>query len=269
MIPPLFIDYFIQEENIVTAQEKNITVLKIDIKNEDHVLNQWAKHLREHYCTLEELDELREGPNLSRQEFLRDMKFPNPSDRLGAGTMSGDFSEILIADYIEYVSNYIVPRVRYRQKFNRNSSTQGNDLIGYKIESITQFNPLDEMIIIEVKAKNSEGRPAATLQNAVKHSSKDHARLGESLNASYRMLKNYNDIVNMEIVRRFQNPTDRPYKRKFAAAAVHSDTVFSIDILKEVDVSEHLDDDVQLIAVHSPNFFSFIKDMYVRATYVN
>ncbi len=79
------------------------------------------------------------------------MKFPNPNFGLGSATMSGDFSEILIADYIEYILNYIVPRVRYRQKFNRNTSTQGSDLIGYKVESIETNSINDEMLIVEEK----------------------------------------------------------------------------------------------------------------------
>ena len=98
-----FIDYFIHEEKIMTTQGKEITVLYLDIKDEDHVLDQWAEHIRNHYCTLDELDALRTGFGMSRTEFLRDIKFPNPAIALGAATMSGDFSEILIADYVEYI----------------------------------------------------------------------------------------------------------------------------------------------------------------------
>ncbi|EMS74333.1 hypothetical protein H318_14743 [Enterococcus durans IPLA 655] len=265
---PKFIEYFIREENVVTNQGKDISIIKIDINNDEDVLKQWAIHLRNHYCSLEELDELREGPGLSRLEFLRDMKFPNPTLGLGSATMSGDFSEILIADYIEYILNYIVPRVRYRQKANRNTSTQGSDLIGYKVESIETNSINDELLIVEVKARNSESNPEATLQNAVDHSEKDIVRIAESLNASYRMLKNYNEYEGMRLVRRFQNPTDRPHKRTFAAASVHSDTSFSVDLLKQVDISKH-PEDVKLIAIHSPNFLTFIKEMYVRAANVD
>lgn len=266
---PKFIDYFIHEEIVITDKGKDISVIKIEINDDLTVFEQWARHLREHYCSLEELDELREGTGLSRAEFLRDMKFPNPNFGLGSATMSGDFSEILIADYIEYILNYIVPRVRYRQKFNRNTSTQGSDLIGYKVESIETNSINDEMLIVEVKARNSESNPEATLQNAVNHSAKDLVRIAESLNASYRMLKNYNEEEGMRLVRRFQNPTDRPHKRTFAAAAVSSDKAFSRELLKEIDTSEHPSPDVQLIAVHSPKFLEFIKQMYVRAANVN
>lgn len=265
---PKFIDYFIREEDIVTDEGKDISIIRIEINDDLAILEQWARHLRDHYCSLEELDELREGTGLSRFEFLRDMKFPDPNFGLGSSTMSGDFSEILIADYIEYILNYIVPRVRYRQKFNRNTSTQGSDLIGYKVESIETNSINDEMLIVEVKARNSESNPEATLQNAVDHSAKDLVRIAESLNASYRMLKNYNEEEGMRLVRRFQNPTDRPHKRTFAAASVHSDTSFSIDVLKKVNISKH-PEDVKLIAIHSPNFLTFIKEMYVRAANVD
>lgn len=266
---PKFIDFFVQEENIVTAQDKEITVLHVNIADDEEILNQWAEYLRDNYCSLADLDMQRNGFGISRKDFLLNMKFPDPTDRLGPSTMSGDFSEILIASYIEYVLNYVVPKVRYKQKFNRNTSTQGSDLIGYKLNTVGQTNKKDEMIVIEVKARNSESAPDNVLQNAVNHSAKDLTRIGESLNASYQMLNYYGNSDQANLVKRFQNSVDRPYKRIFAAAAVCSDKAFSRDLLKTVDISTHPDKDVQLIAVHSPKFLEFIKQMYVRAANVN
>ncbi|WP_279291530.1 hypothetical protein [Enterococcus cecorum] len=37
---PKFIDFFVQEENIVTAQDKEITVLHVNIADDEEILNQ-------------------------------------------------------------------------------------------------------------------------------------------------------------------------------------------------------------------------------------
>ena len=54
-----------------------------------------------------------------------------------------------MADYIEYIQSYYVPRIRYRSKFNRNTSPQGSDVLGFKLG--TTPSPRDEAIIFEVK----------------------------------------------------------------------------------------------------------------------
>lgn len=74
--------------------------------------------------------------------------FPGTS-KAGTRNSCRRFCEILVADYIEYIQSYYVPRIRYRSKFNRNTSPQGSDVLGFKLG--TTPSPRDEAIIFEVK----------------------------------------------------------------------------------------------------------------------
>jgi hypothetical protein len=52
------------------------------------------------------LDRLRQGTGLSRGEYLDQNKFPDAQGAPGPSIRSGDFAEILIADYIEFTLAY-------------------------------------------------------------------------------------------------------------------------------------------------------------------
>ncbi|MGY5265578.1 Hachiman antiphage defense system protein HamA [Paraclostridium bifermentans] len=259
-----YINYFIKEENLITDDNKVVNIINLKIEEDEDILNEWANHFRSHYCLDSEIDFLRSATGLSREEYLNQIKFPDPKDNLGPSTRSGDFGEILIADYAEFILKYYIPRTRYDRKINRNSSSMGSDLIGFKMGKTISHN--DELIVFEVKAMASEGKPKNRLQDAIEHSNKDVKRLAESLNAIVQRLIDKNDFEGAKIIQRFQNSTDRPYKEKFAAAAVHSKTSFSRDLLTKVDTSSHTDPDLFLLVVHSDNLMSFIHELYRRAS---
>ena len=154
-----YLDWLIQEKPVITSEGKQIVIYELVIQDDEGVLNSWAKHLREHYCADSEIDVLRAGFGLERDDYLEKIKFPDASIRPGPSVRSGDFTEILIADYVQYVLDYIVPRTRYDRKVNRNASTMGSDLIGYKCGKKISGN--DELIVFEVKSTASEIPPAS------------------------------------------------------------------------------------------------------------
>lgn len=262
---PQYLDWLIQEKTIMTCEGKQITVYELVLQNNDDILDSWAKHLREHYCADDEIDILRTGFGLERDEYLREIKFPDALTRPGPSVRSGDFTEILVADYVQYVLNYIVPRTRYDRKVNRNSSTMGSDLIGYKCGE--KISADDEMIVFEVKATASEVNPAsvARLQKAVDDSNKDVLRLAETLNAVFQRLIDRNNYEEAKRVQRFQNSSDNPYRRVYAAAAVHSNKSYSERLLQTVSTLHHNDPDLNLIVIHCDKLMEFIHQMYGRA----
>lgn len=260
---PKYVEYFLEEESIITDQGRTINVIHLIPEDEDAALNEWSDRLRDNYISMDDLDDFRDGWGLSREEYLKAFKFPDSDDRFGKIVMVGDFTEILVADYLQYVLNYIVPRTRYDSKEKRNRSSQGSDLIAYKVQNSDQWNRDDELIVFEIKAQSSENSAKLILQNAVDDSAKDFLRLGESLNASYQRLKDKGKTDDAKIVKRFQNITDRPYQESYGGAAVHSNTSFSIELLQKVDLSKHTD--VKLLAVHCEKLLDFIKSMYERA----
>lgn len=262
---PQYLDWLVQEKPVTTSEGKQINVYELVIQNDESILNSWAKHLREHYCADSEIDVLRAGFGLERNEYLKTIKFPDARIGLGPSVRSGDFTEILVADYVQYLLDYFVPRTRYDRKVNRNSSTMGSDLIGYKCGKKISSN--DELIVFEVKARASDVLPTSEsrLQRAVDDSNKDVVRLAETLNAVAQRLIDRRNFEEAKRVQRFQNFSDNPYRRTYAAAAVHSNMSYSEAALKTVSTLNHADPELSLIVIHCDKLMDFIHKMYGSA----
>lgn len=80
--------------------------------NDQTKMAAWAKHFRNHYCDDNQID-LFKAPGQSRSDYLLSMRFPSSTTAPGPSIRAGDFAEILIADYLTYLQNYVVPRTRY------------------------------------------------------------------------------------------------------------------------------------------------------------
>lgn len=253
------------EKKLYTKDKKEINVLYLQVTDEEAVLNEWATHFREQYRYLDDLDFEREGTGISREDFLRDYVFPG-QDAPGPSTRVGDFCEILVADYIEFVCQYFVPRIRYRSKFNRNTPPQGSDVIGFKMGE----NPsaMDEAVVFEVKgAADPKGKKAGyeRLQDAVNDSSKDLVRYAESLNAAKMKLRDLGRMDQANIVARFQNMTDRPYKLKYGASAVLTEQKFIGGDMIKVTTEGHKGE-VELYVIYTKDLKVLIDELYRRAT---
>ena len=212
------------------------------------------------------MEEMASSLGLRHEDYLKTYKFPDPLDNWGKNVMIGDFSEILVADYLQYVLNFVVPRTRYNSKINRNRSTQGSDLIAYNVANSDEWSQKDELLVFEVKAQSAEAKAKARLQEAVEHSSKDITRLAESLVASAEILVRVGRLNQAKVVQRFLNGTDRPYVIRYAAAAVHSTSSFSRGLIQQLDTSQHPSAEVQLMVVHCERLMEFINNMYERAS---
>ncbi len=95
----LHINWLIELENeIYTQNGKIIKILELLYENNDKILTEWAKHLRNHYCSLEELDDARRPMGLTRYEYLTQIKIPD-----APMIKSGEFAEILVADYLQFI----------------------------------------------------------------------------------------------------------------------------------------------------------------------
>ena len=170
-----------------------------------------------------------------------------------------------MADYIEYIQSYYVPRIRYRSKFNRNTSPQGSDVLGFKLG--TTPSPRDEAIIFEVKGTSDpKGKKEGyeRLQEAIDHSNKDVARYAESLNAAKMRLIEINRPEEASIVARFQNMTDRPYVIKYGASAVLTNQKYNTIDMNKVTTVGH-SETVELLVIHTQDLKGLINVLYRRA----
>ncbi|ERE07184.1 hypothetical protein O166_06355, partial [Pseudogulbenkiania ferrooxidans EGD-HP2] len=85
-----------------------IEIWELNVPLTGEFLSTWASRFRQHYCPDVEIDMLREGTGLSRADYLTQLVFPDKSVAPGPGVRAGDFAELLVSDYVEYVLGYWV-----------------------------------------------------------------------------------------------------------------------------------------------------------------
>ncbi len=249
---------------ISTGEDVPVYEFTYDVKNEE-VMSLWAKHFRNHYCADEEIEMLK-PPGMSNSEYLLNSKFPDDKNSPGPSIRSGDFAEILVADYLEFLLNYYVPRTRYDRKNISNESTKGSDILAFKKEDKDIISKNDELMTYEVKARLSENNSQNTLQTAINDSSKDEVRLAESLNGVKQRLLDKKNTVGVKIISRFQQSVDHPYKTKFGAAAVLTDSSYCVETLAKASTQEHSSrSQLEMIVIRGPELMSLVHSLYQRA----
>lgn len=252
-------------EVLQTSDSRVVEVWELQHQNDDTVLSAWAKHLRNQYCLDEQLDPLRKGTNYSRAEYLINIKFPDRAEGLGPSIRAGDFAEILVADYVEFLLQYWVPRTRYANKTIRNESAKGSDVIGFKLVGKGKDSRQDALAIFETKTDFSGRGSASRLQDAVDDSAKDPTRKAESLNAIKQRFLELERLSDAEKVERFQNPVDRPYQEHYGAVAVFSTRRFDRSSIAQTDASSHPSANLALLVIHGSDLMKLVHELYLRA----
>lgn len=258
-------EWLIREEDILTDAGHTVRVFSFNyIDSDEETMSDWAKHFRNHYCSDEIIDDLKRGTGLSRKDYLLNIKFPDQTGTPGPSVRAGDFSEILISDYLEYILNYWVPRTRYFNKNNKNSSPMGTDVIGFRLFNSNE-TAKDTLAIIEAKSAYSR-TDKNRLQNAIDDSQKDVKRIAESLNAMKHRYLEANNIENANKIERFQNYADKPYKKIYGAAALFSTDFYNEELIRNSDVSKHTDsNNLILIVIKGDNMMALVHELYRRA----
>src|ERR1039458_10333037 len=160
-----------------TADGKTVKILTFEHADDPGILSRWAKHFRQHYCLDSEIDQLRQPTGLSRMEYLKTYVFPSRTQGLGPSVRSADFAEILVADYFQFLANWLVPRIRYRFKAIPDESTKGTDILAFQLAGGTNlakevYSANDVMLCVEVKAQFSGSAAPSKLQEAIDHSAR-------------------------------------------------------------------------------------------------
>ena len=242
---------------------RKIAVWELGVKIGDPVVSAWARHFRQSYCADSDIDLLR--LDLSRGEYLKTLVFPHATEKPGPSIRSGDFAELLISDFLEYVQGFWVPRYKYQDKASPNESVKGSDVLGF--HQLTPGVALisDQLVVCEVKAQLTGNKYKDRLQTAIEHSSKDiaHLRLATSLNALKRraVIGKLHDKV--ELVARFQKKTDSQFILKSIAAAVLTENIFDEVSVAEVDCSSHANSgNIELIVVKGEQLMELVHKLY-------
>jgi hypothetical protein len=262
-------------ERLKTADGKDVEVWDFRHQDDDNVLSAWAKHFRNHYCLDAEIDFLR--AKRTRKDYLNSIKFPCSTSKLGPGIRAGDFGEILVADYLQWLLGFWVPRVRWGSKIIRDESPKGSDVIGFRFHENDGTSPNDVLVVFETKT-NFSGSVKNRLQNAISDSAKDHLRLDESLNFIKQKLFEKKEIEKAQLVERFQSPVDVPYKETYGAAAIISDEHFDANIIAEADcgkipksskskelIAHPKIKSLVLMIIKGPDMMTLVHELYRRA----
>ena len=253
-------------EQLKTVDGKDVEVWEFQHQDDDDVLSAWAKHFRNHYCFDSEIDYWRKGYKYSRSEYLNSIKFPDPKSAPGPSIRAGDFGEVLVADFLEYLLGYWVPRTRYGDKTIRNESTKGRDIIGFHIVKNGKASSKDRLAIFEAKAQFSGKKPNARLQDAVDGSVKDIARKAESLNAIKQRLHGRNELDDAEKIERFQNEVDYPYKEVYGAVALFENPLFDSGLTSSTDSRSHPhSSDLALVVIKGDQMMALVHELYRRS----
>ena len=260
---------WLQDTNktLTTIDGIPIKVFELNHTNNEAILSSWAKHFRNHYCLDILIDEYRDGTGKSRKDFFNDLVFPSKDIRPGPSTRAGDFGEILVSDYLEYILHYWVPRTRFSDRQNRSNPTQGVDVLGLKMLDPRNKSIDDELLLYEVKARltsKSKNESKDRLEIAIEHSSKDfNIRKGESLYALKRYYRGEKDKI--QIIQRFQNSVDNPYKELSGASAIILTSAVDDSLISQVDASQHPNkDNLQLIIISGDNLMDLVHHLYER-----
>jgi len=248
-----------------TAGGATVDVWEFNHLPDPAVLSAWAAHFRNHYCLDTDLPLLVAGTGMTKAQFLINVKFPSRTDAPGPSVRSGDFAEILVADFIEYVLGYWCPRLRYLDRWNPNDSTKGTDVIAFLFESQAGPEPEDKLFLVESKGALTGG-PVNRLQDAITDSIKDEEREATSLNAIKQRLiasGRHNDAMR---VQRFQNESDQPFVRRSAAAAVLDSGAYDEAVLAAADISAHPNaGNLELIVIRGDDLMPLVRALYERA----
>lgn len=263
---PTYLRHLKKVDDLTIATGERCQVWKLEVPKDDACLSEWASRFRQCYCPDSQLDLLREGTGKTRAEYLLELVFPDQSKPPGPGVRAGDFAELLIADFVEFLLGYWVPRDKYAEKGSRNESVKGVDIVGFKWRDEGQHHPDDEMLTFEVKGQLGGGKYDKRLQVAVDDSAKDYLRAAETLAAMKRRFLIKGDQCAIKVVQRFQNAADRPYLLLSGAAAVLSDDAFDAAGLSTTSTAKHNNArGLQLVVVKGEGLMDLVHALYQRA----
>jgi hypothetical protein len=260
------VSWLVRVDDWVAADSTPVEVYEFRHRPDSAIMSAWARHFRNHYCLDCEVDAHAQGTGLCRTEFLKQRKFPDCSTAPGPSIRAGDFAEILVADYLEFLQEFWVPRVRYAARAVRNQSTQGSDVVGFKMVDLEQPSKTDTLAVYEAKAQLTGSSGKSRLQDAVNDSAKDDYRLAETLSAIKQRLLDKGHLSEGGWVERFQNPVDRPYAKECGAVAVFATECLDPAEIATTTTSGHPQNTaLKLIVISGDAMMELVHVLYERA----
>ena len=261
---PSYIDWIIEEKGITIKDGIPINCYKIDYKEDDTILDDWALHIRRNYIEDEDLllDSAING--MTVEQYLHDRVIPQRNEDFGPTARSGDITEILVSDLLEFIFDYSVPRYKQKNRSGKNNSEHGTDVIAYKyFKGCDSPSEKDELIAAEVKAVLT-GAGYGPLENAIKESKKDEQRLARTIDYCRKRLKEFGSVEQSNEVARFLLKPDNNYKLTYAAAGISSCQTVDQEIELSVSGEElQISSKQKIFFIHGKTLMNLAHEIYV------
>ncbi len=262
---PSYIDWLVEETGITIKDGIPIKCYKVDYKEDERVLDEWALHLRRNYIEDEDLLADAEMNGMSIEQYLSEYVIPQKDEDLGPTVRSGDITEILVSDLLEFIFGYSVPRYKQKNRSGKNNSEHGTDVIAYKyFNGCDDPSEKDELVAAEVKALLTS-TSYASLENAIKESKKDEQRLARTIDHCRKRLKELGNAEQSGEVARFLLKPDNNYKLTYAAAGISSRQTVDTEIKLSVSGEElQISSKQKIFFIHGKTLMNLAHKIYER-----
>lgn len=270
---PKYMSSYAHFGSIQNIEEKDVEVIAVQAPFDNiELITDWAKSFRHKYISDEDLLEgMKDIGENEPIDFLKEMIYPENKK-----FQSGDFGEILVAEYLMYTEDFWVPTLslRYSEKSNKEESTKGSDIIAIRFDQDPAHESAYDLLCIGEVKTGSTGTIRERLQTAIIDSNKDSIQLlsakrgSVGLNAvklkiKHRVPMENQDGYSYREIARFENPIERPYQTQYVAAAVVDQKHLNQNTVKKVVTkeSQHVDS-LRMIAVGVSNIQKLIDALY-------
>lgn len=145
MEKPQYIDWIVEETGIVIKDDIPLKCYKIDYKDDESILDDWALHIRRNYIEDTELKEDADDNAMTVEQYLHDYVIPQKGEELGATVRSADILIKVFQKIEENIQQYSV------EKLSRYSNAMSGIGLSSLIEEWIVQNELTEKIYTETE----------------------------------------------------------------------------------------------------------------------
>lgn len=211
---PDFIDWLALEAD-AAIEGAPVHCFKLDWAIDEERLDSWALHVRRHYIRDDELGDYVEYYEQPMADYLQRSVVPDVPQM-----KSGDFSEIIISDLLQFIEGYEVPRYKQHARKDKNASEHGADVIAYRVKDPDVPSVEDELLTVEVKSQCSTTNLEKGIREAAADSLRDNSRRAINLDYYSRCSRKDGDTRTAKELKRFLVAGEHPFVSKYGAAVV-------------------------------------------------
>lgn len=194
----------------MTIEGADVRCYRIEGDIDEAQLDNWALHVRRHYCRDDDLDMYTHYYEIPASDYLA-KKIPDVVQ-----IMSGDFSEIVISDLLQFIEGYQVPRYKQYGREDKNSSGHGTDILAYKMKDPEKPSPDDILLAVEVKSRSGSKKLKDGLREAASDSLKDKSRMAMTIDYFSERSLRCGDLVTASELKRFMLVSEHPCKEEYS-----------------------------------------------------